>query len=186
MSSLIPLEKIVCLLLICFCRLPVYWLCTSFYLSGNLPSKGSLVFRHGILVVLYTKPFNLGPMPKERLCGFRPWYFQIKQFKLGHLDTDIDIDWGGLFPGDEARPLHRHESRGGGGAGHPQGGARGGGQPRTRAPRQHRAQANSESWTLMMMMIDDNDNDDCQVSHVLHAGPHQEIKLLHTIHTLKQ
>ena len=28
------------------------------------------MFRHGILVVLYTKPFNLGPRPKERLCGF--------------------------------------------------------------------------------------------------------------------
>ena len=33
---------------------------------------------------------------------------------------------------------------------------------------------------------DDDDYNDCQVSHVLHAGPHQEIKLLHTIHTLKQ
>ena len=112
-----------------------------------------------------------------------PWYFQIKQFKLGHLDTDIVIDLGGLVPGDEARPLHLHESRGGGGAGHPQGGPRGGGQPRTRAPRQHRAQTDSESWTVM---IDDDDYNHCQVSHVLHAGPHQEIKLLHTIHTLKQ
>ena len=33
---------------------------------------------------------------------------------------------------------------------------------------------------------DDDDYDDCQVSNVLHVGPHQEIKLLHTIHTLKQ
>ena len=38
---------------------------------------------------------------------------------------------------------------------------------------------------MITMMIDDNYYDDCQVSHMLHAGPHQEIKLLHTIHTLK-
>ena len=39
---------------------------------------------------------------------------------------------------------------------------------------------------MITMMIDDDDYNDIQVSHVLHAGPHQEIKLLHTIHTLKQ